>query len=362
MTPGPPTSWARRPCRRWRRSRCGGRCSRAGTHPAHPTRPERRSDGRGPGHGPGDRRLCAAGDLLDLLTATLLATRAPVLSARPCTPRCGSTRLWPRTSPPSAAAASISSSRLPAAWPGETRRRPAGRPGRHRRRRRRPSAGSAGSATLAGVTAVSRHRRGHPRADRPGPFHRQPVVGQAGLRHRRRAGRRGRRVSLMSTVSRPAPAGVEVVAVETAAEMEEAVAVARRRRHSSSWPRRWPTSGPRRPGASQDQEGRRPPDGHARTDPDILAGLGARRRPGQMIVGFAAETVTLGRSADSRELRPRQARRQGRRPHRGQRRRRPRGRVRPSLCIGSGKSLNTTASSFPYSFSSCCMRGFIFAQ
>ena len=49
-----------------------------------------------------------------------------------------------------------------------------------------------GGAGPARRQARHRHRRPDPRADRPGPGHRQPLVGQAGLRHRRRA-RRARR-------------------------------------------------------------------------------------------------------------------------------------------------------------------------
>ena len=55
---------------------------------------------------------------------------------------------------------------------------------------------------------------------------------------------------------------------------------------------------------------------------DILAGLGARKRPGQMLVGFAAETDDLVANAAA------QAAAQAPRPDRGQRRVRPRRRLR----------------------------------
>ena len=42
--------------------------------------------------------------------------------------------------------------------------------------------------------------------------------------------------------------------------------------------------------------------------PDILAGLGARRRPGQVLVGFAAETAGPGAGPDApARLRPPEA-------------------------------------------------------
>ena len=48
--------------------------------------------------------------------------------------------------------------------------------------------------------------------------------------------------------------------------------------------------------------------------PDILAGLGRAKRPGQVLVGFAAETDDVVANATGK-LKP-----QGPRPHRGQRR------------------------------------------
>ena len=99
------------------------------------------------------------------------------------------------------------------------RRRSPGRPGDHRRHRRaHPRAGRPARPARGG------HRRWHAEADRRGAGHHQPLVGQAGLR-RRHGGRRPRRawVSLVTTVDRPAPAGVEAMAVESAADVEMAV-------------------------------------------------------------------------------------------------------------------------------------------
>ena len=157
---------------------------------------------------------------------------------------------------------------------GDRRRRRAGaRPGRPRRPARRGD------------------RRRHPRADRRRAGHHQPLVGQAGLRRRRRGRRPGRRGH---------------------ARHHRRAARARRRR-------RWSTSSGGRDGGRRGAarrhgrrrrdgrrrgrlpaQGRRPTASSRRTagrpscilEPttDILAGLGAAKRPGQTLVGFAAET------------------------------------------------------------------------
>jgi phosphopantothenoylcysteine decarboxylase/phosphopantothenate--cysteine ligase len=101
---------------------------------------------------------------------------------------------------------------------------------------------------------------------------------------------RGARVTLVSTVDRPVPPGVVVVAVETAAQMEAAVhdvvstadvvvmaaAVADFRPVQAAERKLKKESGP--------------PRVELEPTPDILAGLGRTKRPGQVLVGFAAET------------------------------------------------------------------------
>ena len=83
------------------------------------------------------------------------------------------------------------------------------------------------AADLAGLQR-RRHRRRHPRADRRRARHRQPQLGQAGLRHRRRGGGRGAEVTLVSTVDLPAPPASVVAASRR-----------RPRCRRPSWP--WPT-------------------------------------------------------------------------------------------------------------------------
>jgi phosphopantothenoylcysteine decarboxylase/phosphopantothenate--cysteine ligase len=71
------------------------------------------------------------------------------------------------------------------------------------------------------------HRRPHPRADRPGALHRQPVERKAGLAIAGAAAAAGARVTLVSgPVTLSTPAGVTRVDVETAREMAAAVEAA----------------------------------------------------------------------------------------------------------------------------------------
>jgi phosphopantothenoylcysteine decarboxylase / phosphopantothenate---cysteine ligase len=106
------------------------------------------------------------------------------------------------------------------------------------------------------------------------------------------AASRGADVVLVSTVELPAPHGVRVVAVETAAEMQAAVeaegdadvivmaaAVADFRPKAAA------------EGKIKKQDG--VPEIVLEPTPDILAGLGAAKRRGQVLVGFAAETDDL---------------------------------------------------------------------
>jgi phosphopantothenoylcysteine decarboxylase/phosphopantothenate--cysteine ligase len=114
------------------------------------------------------------------------------------------------------------------------------------------------------------------------------------------AAARGARVTLISTVSLPTPIGVALVPVETAAEMQGAVehaaatadvvvmaaAVADFRPVSSA------------PNKIKKDGG--VPEIVLEQTPDILAGLGRSKRPGQVLVGFAAETDDLVANADSK--------------------------------------------------------------
>jgi phosphopantothenoylcysteine decarboxylase/phosphopantothenate--cysteine ligase len=112
------------------------------------------------------------------------------------------------------------------------------------------------------------------------------------------AAQRGANVTIVSTVELPVPPGVEVVPVETAAEMEAemqriaptsdvvvmAAAVADFRPKAAA------------PNKLKKHEG--VPEIVLEPTPDILAGLGAAKPAGQVLVGFAAETDDLVANAE----------------------------------------------------------------
>jgi phosphopantothenoylcysteine decarboxylase/phosphopantothenate--cysteine ligase len=106
------------------------------------------------------------------------------------------------------------------------------------------------------------------------------------------AAARGATVTLVTTVERDIPPGVSTIAVETAAQMQVAVqeradadvvimaaAVADFR--------------PVGPAAGKIKKDAGVPTIELEPTPDILAGLGRVKRPGQVLVGFAAETEDL---------------------------------------------------------------------
>jgi len=107
------------------------------------------------------------------------------------------------------------------------------------------------------------------------------------------AARRGAEVVLVSTVDRPAPHGVRVITVETAAQMQAAIET------------EFPTLDvvvmaaavadfrPVSPAGNKLKKEAGAPIIELEPTPDILAGLGAAKRPGQVLVGFAAETDDL---------------------------------------------------------------------
>jgi phosphopantothenoylcysteine decarboxylase/phosphopantothenate--cysteine ligase len=107
------------------------------------------------------------------------------------------------------------------------------------------------------------------------------------------AASRGARVTLVSTVELPVPAGVTVVSVETAADMEAAL---QRLAASADVVVMAAAVADFRPvhaaeGKLKKDQGI--PQIVLEPTPDILAGLGAAKFPGQVLVGFAAETADL---------------------------------------------------------------------
>jgi len=118
-------------------------------------------------------------------------------------------------------------------------------------------------------------------------------TGKQGYALAAEAARRGAQVTLVSTVERPAPTGVEVLAVETAAEMKCAVDGLFERTDVVVMTAAVADFRPvaRAEGKIKKADGI--PEIRLEPTPDILAGLGERKRPGQILVGFAAETDDL---------------------------------------------------------------------
>ncbi|HEY5596646.1 MAG TPA: bifunctional phosphopantothenoylcysteine decarboxylase/phosphopantothenate--cysteine ligase CoaBC [Candidatus Bipolaricaulota bacterium] len=102
----------------------------------------------------------------------------------------------------------------------------------------------------------------------------------------------GAQVTLISgPTGLPGPAAIEVVAVESAAQMEEAVRIRAPEAHWVIMAAAVADWRPKHPSArKQGKAGKRALTLELAPTPDILKGLGQRRRRGQVLVGFAAET------------------------------------------------------------------------
>jgi phosphopantothenoylcysteine decarboxylase/phosphopantothenate--cysteine ligase len=115
--------------------------------------------------------------------------------------------------------------------------------------------------------------------------------------------RRGARVTLVSTATAtmPGPAGAEVISVETAAEMAGVVLSRSSAADVVVMAAAVADFTPKVPADRKLKKADGPPEVVLEPTTDILARLGAARRPGQILVGFAAETA--GPSQGSDELR-----------------------------------------------------------
>ena len=107
------------------------------------------------------------------------------------------------------------------------------------------------------------------------------------------AAARGARVTLVSTASLPVPAGVEMVAVETAEEMERAMVAAAADHDVIVMSAAVADFRPKAAADGKLKKRDGTPEIILEPTPDILAGLGAAKRAGQVLVGFAAETDDL---------------------------------------------------------------------
>jgi phosphopantothenoylcysteine decarboxylase / phosphopantothenate---cysteine ligase len=111
------------------------------------------------------------------------------------------------------------------------------------------------------------------------------------------AAARGAKVTLVSTVDLPVPPQADVLRVETAAEMEDAVHAAEASADVVVMAAAVADFRPARVAARKLKKQAGVPEISLEPTPDILAGLGTRKRPGQTIVGFAAETDEVRQNA-----------------------------------------------------------------
>jgi len=101
---------------------------------------------------------------------------------------------------------------------------------------------------------------------------------------------RGAAVTLVTTVERPVPSGVKVVLVETAEEMDRAVRAEAGGADIVVMAAAVADFRPKAAAPSKLKKGDGVPDLVLEPTTDILAALGRERAPGQVLVGFAAET------------------------------------------------------------------------
>jgi phosphopantothenoylcysteine decarboxylase/phosphopantothenate--cysteine ligase len=107
------------------------------------------------------------------------------------------------------------------------------------------------------------------------------------------AARRGATVTLVTTIGRPAPAGVETVTVQTASEMQDVVVDRARRADVVVMAAAVADFRPKAPPARKLKKHEGIPDIVLEPTHDFLVDLGRDKPPGQVLVGFAAETDDL---------------------------------------------------------------------
>jgi phosphopantothenoylcysteine decarboxylase/phosphopantothenate--cysteine ligase len=114
--------------------------------------------------------------------------------------------------------------------------------------------------------------------------------GRMGYALAARAAQRGAQVTLVSAnVSLPAPAGARMVTVQTAAELQQACEAAFEQADVVLMAAAVADFRPRDPATHKLKKDGGPPRLELEPTADVLSGLAARRRPGQVLVGFAAE-------------------------------------------------------------------------
>jgi phosphopantothenoylcysteine decarboxylase / phosphopantothenate---cysteine ligase len=114
------------------------------------------------------------------------------------------------------------------------------------------------------------------------------------------AAARGAKVTLITTVDLPVPAGADIVRVETAAQMDDAVRDAADAADVIVMAAAVADFRPAHVAATKIKKQAGVPEIVLEPTVDILAGLGARKRAGQTLVGFAAETDRMRQNAASK--------------------------------------------------------------
>jgi phosphopantothenoylcysteine decarboxylase/phosphopantothenate--cysteine ligase len=111
------------------------------------------------------------------------------------------------------------------------------------------------------------------------------------------AATRGAKVTLVTTTDRPVAAGIDRVSVTTAAEMEQAVLARSDAADVVVMAAAVADFRPVRVAGNKLKKADGVPEVILEPTADILAALGARKRPGQTLVGFAAETDAVRENA-----------------------------------------------------------------
>ena len=151
----------------------------------------------------------------------------------------------------------------------------------------------AGAGELAGISALVT-AGGTREAIDPVRYIGNRSSGKQGYAVAAELARRGARVTLVTTSALEPPDRVEVHDVETAAEMEQAVVSRAAGSDVVVMAAAVADFRPKAAAPSKLKKADGPPEIVLEPTPDILARLGASRRPGQVIVGFAAETGRPG--------------------------------------------------------------------
>ncbi len=111
---------------------------------------------------------------------------------------------------------------------------------------------------------------------------------------------RGAKVTLVTTVNLPAPPSADVVRVETAAQMDDAVRAVASGADVVVMAAAVADFRPAQVAERKIKKQGGVPEIVLEPTVDILAGLGERKRPGQTLVGFAAETDRVRQNASSK--------------------------------------------------------------